>query len=63
VEWVRRGMVITKTKPVARSMGTQAMWMATLVGLRWYAPYFVSCRSALGMVGRLRGAYKDEVLL
>jgi hypothetical protein len=33
--WGRR----TKRKPVARRTGTQAMWIATFVGSRWYAPY------------------------
>jgi hypothetical protein len=36
----RRGRGRTNTKPVARSMGTHAMWIATFVGSRWYAPYY-----------------------
>jgi len=55
----------TRTKPLARSMGTQAMWIATLVGSRWYAPY---CRESVSEVRtaarcRIGRTYEDEVLL
>jgi hypothetical protein len=30
---------LTRTKLEAMIKGTKVMWMATLVGLLWYAPY------------------------
>jgi hypothetical protein len=62
--WMRgRVSIITNWKAVANRTGTQAMWIATFVGSRWYAPYCVVVLALHGCVGMRRGRTKTRFFL